>query len=95
MTVLSVKAWFYRVTGIFLAYKEMYEFIDSERYWAEWQSAYSPNTSLRDIHGLIIGSWQAKHGFARPMSNFYRWKQSRRFKRLTKHHAQSKRKLDV
>ena len=85
MTILQIKAFVYRHTGINLTHREQCAFIDSEAYWIKWQQTYSPTISLRNIHGLIIGGWQADNGITRRMRKlgwFGRWRRNRRFKRI-------------
>jgi hypothetical protein len=70
MTILKLKSIIYRYLGIFLADREELEYVDSEIYWKQFMKIIkkkSNDMSPRDIHGLLIGSWQAHHGFARPI----------------------------
>ena len=66
--MIKLKAWFYRKTGIYLAHKEELEYITSKEFWNEYRSmARIKSNGLlgRDLQGLLIGCWQAKHGFYR------------------------------
>lgn len=69
--VLKIKSVLYRYTGIYLAYKEELEYIESKKYWKDLSRIYEKNRKemyLRNTHGLIMGMWQCKHDFARPIS---------------------------
>lgn len=70
MNVLKLKAVFYRYTGIYLADKEENDYLSSEEFWKDFErTAKSCNDcGPRNVQGLLIGIWQAKYGFARPMS---------------------------
>ena len=57
MTLLKLKAKIYQYTGIYLAQKEEDEYLRSE----EAVSLLENN----EYPGLVIGLWQAKHGFTR------------------------------
>ena len=81
---LKLKRIIYKYTGIFLAYKEENEYIDSDEFWKSLtKSAKHPKNdlSLRNIAGIQIGMWQAQHGFARPCSDlrFRSWRGRFRF----------------
>lgn len=69
MTLLKIKALIYDWTGIYLAHREENDYCDSEAYWKQYNetmSAYSDDPiSPRALHGLLVGSWQAKHRFVR------------------------------
>ena len=68
---LRVKAIIYRYTGIYLAETEENVYIQSKEFWKEWSRQFShPENDMhpRNIQGLMIGMWQANHGFTRPMS---------------------------
>jgi len=68
--VLRLKSILYRYTGVFLAHKEELEYIDSKKYWKAFMkiAVHKENDlSPRDIHGTLLGSWQAHNGFSRPM----------------------------
>ncbi len=68
MKILKLKSIIYKYTGWYLADSEELEYITSKEFWKEWRqiaSAEDNDMSPRDIQGLLIGSWQAKHGFAR------------------------------
>lgn len=71
--MLKLKAFIYQTTGIFLASREQLDYVDSDEFWAffqkelqeqMWQEEhrfYGP----RFIYGILVGSWQMKHGFVR------------------------------
>lgn len=84
MTLLKLKSLLYRYTGVFLAYKEENEYVDSKEYWKQFMKiAKNPENdmSLRDIHGLMIGMWHCDHGFTRP-ATFLRYRRPRSFFRF-------------
>lgn len=65
---LKFKSFVYRYFGIYLAYKQELDYIDSKDYWKSFMKiAKNPKNDMspRDIHGLLIGSWQCNHNFAR------------------------------
>jgi len=68
--VLKLKSVFYRYTGIFLANSEQLDYIDSDAYWKEFRetSVLFDDMDDRQVHGLLIGSWQCHHKFYRPYS---------------------------
>ena len=69
--ILKIKAWIYRRTGIYLAYREELEFITSKRSWKVIIAlSKTGDMTLRDAQGLMIGMWQSQHGFYR---SFHRW----------------------
>jgi hypothetical protein len=66
---LRIKSRIYRYTGFFLANSEQLEYVTSEEFWKEFSKiAKHPKNdmSMYNIQGLLIGSWQAHHGFTRP-----------------------------
>jgi hypothetical protein len=68
--ILKLKASIYRYTGVYLAHKEQADYVDSPEYWKQMAKILkSPKNDMypSDIHGLLIGSWQAHYGFARPI----------------------------
>jgi len=70
--VLRIKSRIYRYTGFFLAHYEEVEYMSSEEFWKQFYKVYKHpknDMSMRNIQGLLIGSWQAHHGFARPFSH--------------------------
>ena len=74
--ILKLKGKFYQYTGIYLANKEENEYIQSKECWKSLMKMLSNkknDMSPRDCQGLLIGMWQCKHGFHRPMS-FLRYK---------------------
>lgn len=71
MTKLKLKSLIYKKTGIYLADKEELEYIKSKEFWKIFlKMAKNPKNDMgfRDIQGLLIGMWQANHGFCRPIS---------------------------
>jgi len=80
--ILKLKSIIYKYTGIFLAYKEEHEYIQSKDFWKSFiKISTSNDMNLRDTQGLLIGMWQVKHGFARPGS-FLRFRRPRFFWRF-------------
>lgn len=68
MTILKIKAFIYQKTGIYLADKEELEYITSKAFWKEFIRIYTHKANdmgPRDVQGLLIGSWQCRHGFYR------------------------------
>lgn len=64
--MLKTKAFIYRNTGIYLAHKEENEYVDSMAYWREFSRLLADPENFmtpRTIHGVLIGLWQARHGF--------------------------------
>ncbi len=66
--MIKFKAWIYRMTGLYLAEREELQYITSKVFWLEFdllrknkKLALSPMAA----QGLLIGIWQAKHGFTR------------------------------
>lgn len=75
---LKLKILIYRYFGLYLATREELDYITSRDFWKEWakMDEHTDNDMTpRDIQGLLIGMWQAKYGFARPMSRFWGKKQ--------------------
>ena len=71
MKLLSLKAAIYRYTGIYLASRDELDYITSKDFWMEFTRIINhPENDMapRDIQGLLIGSWQAKYRFARPIT---------------------------
>lgn len=69
--MLKIKAAIYRYTGIYLANSEELEYINSIEFWKDYKRVIThPENDLgpRGAFGLLIGSWQAEHGFCRPFS---------------------------
>lgn len=78
MTILKLKSLVYKYTGVYLAQNEELEYITSRGFWKEFINITiheENDLSPRDVQGLLIGSWQANNGFARPMSNYF-WKRT-------------------
>lgn len=71
MTILQIKAKIYYYTGIYLAHEEENDYLQSKEFWASMAKLLKGKDSdfqnPRNAQGLLIGLWQAKHGFARPM----------------------------
>lgn len=68
MTILKLKAIFYRYTGIYLAHKEELEYITSDEGWSEFCKLLDDKEmSPKNAQGLLIGLWQAELGFDRPL----------------------------
>lgn len=68
---MKIKAWIYQKTGLYFAHKEELAYIHSEDYWAKFAdigAELSDELTLRDIHGVVVGLWQAKHGFYRTLN---------------------------
>lgn len=67
MILLKIKSFIYNLTGIYLAHREENDYCDSEAYWKQYNetvAVYSDDPlSPRALHGLLVGHWQAKHGF--------------------------------
>lgn len=66
--LLKLKAFIYQKTGIYLAHKEELEYISNKEFWMKFSKLISQKNwdmGLRDTQGLLIGLWQAKHGFYR------------------------------
>jgi hypothetical protein len=70
MTLIKVKAKIYYYTGIYLAYKEESEYLQSKEFWKSMEKLLkSKDADFKkpvNAQGLLIGLWQAKHGFYRP-----------------------------
>lgn len=81
--LLRIKSIIYKYTGLYLARKEEWAYYLSREYQQEYNKCMAhtltdPDDALdaEDVHGLLIGSWQAHHGFHRPMS-FIQYKHPR------------------
>jgi hypothetical protein len=73
---IKLKAKLYQVFGIYLASKEELEYIKSKEFWKSFRKILGSkknDMSPQDIQGLLIGCWQAKHGFYRPMKRNCKW----------------------
>lgn len=69
ITVLKIKAKIYRYAGIYLAHKEENDYLGSKEFWDKFCALLTHpenDLSMRGAQGLLIGIWQADHGFARP-----------------------------
>jgi hypothetical protein len=73
VNLLFLKAKIYQYTGLYLAYKEQCEFLESEEFWSEMERIYPQmeDMSLKNIQGMLIGMWQGKHKFYRRMDIQY------------------------
>jgi hypothetical protein len=70
-SLLKLKSIIYKYTGIFLPHREECEYVASNEYWKQFNRILkheNKDLSPRNIHGLLVGSWQAHNGFARPFS---------------------------
>ena len=68
--ILKIKAFIYKLTGIYLAHKEQCKYMESKEFWESFAKVKaSPFNEISNYtaSGILIGSWQAKHGFARKM----------------------------
>lgn len=66
--ILKIKAFIYRLTGIYLAYREESEHLCSVEFEEGLDRIMNHpenNMSAYNATGLLIGMWQAKHGFTR------------------------------
>lgn len=71
---LKLKSLIYKYTGLYLADKEELEYITSRECWKKLMKIAKNkknDMSLENIQGLLIGMWQAEHGFARPSSRYW------------------------
>lgn len=88
MNLLKIKSFIYRHTGIFLAHGEELEYLQSDEYWyhmKKMSKSKDDEMTPRNIQGLLIGLWQCKHGFYRPMNRRERKEfKEKRIKRLKK-----------
>lgn len=70
MTLLKVKAWFYRLTGIYLAHREENEYTESEEFWEAFRDLLKEDNhnrlGVQAIYGILVGRWQSVNGFVRP-----------------------------
>ena len=72
--LLKFKAKFYQYTGVYLAHKEILDYLESSDFWYEFSTIKShPENDMddKDIQGLLIGSWQAREGFYRILDTKY------------------------
>ncbi len=68
--MLKLKSLIYRYLGIYLAYPEQAEYMESEEFWTQFMEFMAHNHreyTPTDAQDLLIGLWQAKHEFSRPM----------------------------
>lgn len=72
--ILKIKAKIYQLTGIYLAEKEEMIYKNSPQFKVEADNILNypeQDMSLQEIEGILIGSWQAKHGFHRRFVTTY------------------------
>lgn len=74
MKLILLKAKIYQYTGIYLAAKEELDYVTSRKFWKEFNKQINrPDNDMShiDIQGLLIGSWQTRHGFYRIFDTKY------------------------
>lgn len=74
MIKLRLKALIYRYLGIYLAQKEEDVFVLGElfrRGFTKLGSQSQKNYNSEIIRSILVGTWQADNGFARPISKFW------------------------
>ena len=79
--ILKFKSLIYKYTGLYLAETEENIYIQSDEFWKEWSKIIKNrknDMSPRNVQGLLIGMWQAHHGFVRSYSRLS-WKRPRFF----------------
>lgn len=80
--ILKLKALFYKYTGLYFASKEELDYITSNEFWKRLSKTLKHpknDMSARNVQGLLIGLWQADHGFARPMASVGRFRKPKLF----------------
>lgn len=67
MNFLRIKSIVYRYTGIYLAYREEVEYLNSRAFRKEFDRSlkHFDDTHPLDVQGILIGMWQSKHHFYR------------------------------
>jgi hypothetical protein len=68
---LKLKSLIYKYTGVYLAHKEENDYFDTDEYWEQFLKFLKSedlDMGPRNVHGLMVGMWQARYGFARPAS---------------------------
>lgn len=63
---LKTKSLIYRYTGIYLANQEELDYIESPEYWKRFRKivlSKSNDMHMTEVHSLLVGCWQADHGF--------------------------------
>lgn len=73
MTKLQLKSYIYKYTGWYLAHEEENDYLQSKEFWKELKKILANpenDMSPRNASGLLLGLWQADHGFGRCMSNY-------------------------
>ena len=66
MTLLHFKSLIFRWTGTYLAHREENDYVNSEEYRRECTRIMADpdhNVGPENCHDLLIGLWQARHGF--------------------------------
>lgn len=75
MSVLKLKALIYKYSGLYLAHKEESEYLQSKEFWKSMLKLMNGKDKdlaiPRNAQGLLIGLWQCKHGFHRPLSHYW------------------------
>lgn len=76
MTLLKLKAIIYKYTGCYLAEPELNAYLASQEYCDDYNymmlHAVENDLSESTITSILIGSWQGRNGFSRPIS-FVGW----------------------
>lgn len=70
MTLLKLKAKIYHYTGIYLAYREQCDYMESAdylKYLTAPNGTDSEEFSIETKASLAVGLWQARHGFHKPL----------------------------
>ena len=68
---MRLKSLIYKYTGVYLAHKEENDYFDTDEYWEQFLKFLKSedlDMGPRNVHGLMVGMWQARYGFARPAS---------------------------
>lgn len=78
--ILKLKAIIYKYTGWYLADKEENEYLQSKECWKSIlkfaKGKDKDFANPRNAQSLLIGMWQAKHGFSRP-ATFLKYRKPR------------------
>lgn len=64
--ILKLKAFIYRLTGFYFARNDEIRYLESDEFLNEFKRMNNHPSNTFDAHairGILIGSWQAKHGF--------------------------------
>lgn len=70
---LKLKSLVYRYTGVYLANKEEQKYMRSKPTQRRIKDLSAELGSGDAARGIVIGMWQAKHGFTRPWSPCQAW----------------------